>query len=159
LTTIATKGAKILIVDDQPFNVDYLEQELEDLGFVTVSASNGQEALDQVAKQSPDMILLDIMMPIMDGFEVLAHLKADQHWRDIPVVVISAMNDIDSVVKGIELGAEDYLPKPIDPVLLQARLNAGLERKRLRDQEVEYLLQVEHLTDAARALEQDEYNL
>ncbi len=159
MTTIATKGAKILIVDDQPFNVDYLEQELEDLGFVTVSASNGQEALDQVAKQSPDMILLDIMMPIMDGFEVLAHLKADQHWRDIPVVVISAMNDIDSVVKGIELGAEDYLPKPIDPVLLQARLNAGLERKRLRDQEVEYLLQVEHLTDAARALEQDEYNL
>jgi CheY-like chemotaxis protein/class 3 adenylate cyclase len=158
LTANDIKQAKILIVDDQPFNVNYLEQELEDLGFLTVSASNGQEALEQVAKHSPDMILLDIMMPIMSGFEVLEHLKADQFWRDIPVVVISAMNDIDSVVKGIELGAEDYLPKPIDPVLLQARLNAGLERKRLRDQEVEYLMQVERLTDAARALEKDNYN-
>jgi CheY-like chemotaxis protein/class 3 adenylate cyclase len=158
LTANVPKQAKILIVDDQPFNVDYLEQELEDLGFLTVSATNGQEALEQVAEHSPDMILLDIMMPIMSGFEVLEHLKADQHWRDIPVVVISAMNDIDSVVRGIELGAEDYLPKPIDPILLQARLNAGLERKRLRDQEVEYLMQVEHLTDAAQALEKDKYD-
>lgn len=158
MTADAPKKAKILIVDDQLFNVDYLEQELEDLGFLTVSATNGKEALEQVAEHSPDMILLDIMMPIMSGFEVLEHLKANLRWRDIPVVVISAMNDINSVVRGIELGAEDYLPKPIDPVLLQARLNAGLERKRLRDQEVEYLMQVDRLTDAARALEQDNYD-
>lgn len=158
MTADAPKKAKILIVDDQLFNVDYLEQELEDLGFLTVSATNGKEALERVAEQSPDMILLDIMMPIMSGFEVLEHLKANQRWRDIPVVVISAMNDISSVVRGIELGADDYLPKPIDPVLLQARLNAGLERKRLRDQEVEYLMQVDRLTDAARALEQDNYD-
>lgn len=143
----------ILIVDDEPLNVDYLEQELADLDYETVSAGDGQASLEQVAAHKPDMILLDIMMPVMDGFAVLERLKANKRWRDIPVVVISAMNDLDSVVRGIELGAEDYLPKPFDPVLLEARLTAGLEKKRLRDQEVEYLLQVEKLTDAATAVE------
>ena len=144
---------KILIVDDEPFNVDYLEQELEDLDYDTVSAANGQEALDQVQAEAPDLILLDIMMPVLDGFAVLARLKADKATRDIPVIIISAMNDLQSVVKGIKHGAEDYLPKPFDPVLLQARLSASLDKKRLRDQEVEYLRQVERLTDAAQALE------
>lgn len=147
----------ILIVDDEPFNVDYLEQELADLDYETVSAGNGQAALDQVAVHAPDMILLDIMMPVMDGFAVLERLKANKRWRDIPVVVISAMSDLDSVVRGIELGAEDYLPKPFDPVLLEARLSAGLEKKRLRDQEVEYLLQVEKLTNAAAAVESSRF--
>jgi two-component system cell cycle response regulator len=149
---------KILIVDDEPFNVDYLEQELEDLAYATVSASNGQAALDQVAAEAPDMVLLDIMMPVMDGFEVLSRLKADRTWRDIPVVIISALSDMDSVVKGIEMGAEDYLPKPFDPVLLCARINACLEKKRLRDQEVEYLRQVERLTDAAAAVEENRFD-
>ncbi len=129
----------ILIVDDEPFNIDYLEQELEDLGYATVSAANGKLALEQVAEANPDMILLDIMMPIMDGFEVLEKLKEVPPHRDIPVVVISAVTDMESIVKGIELGAEDYLPKPFDPVLLQARLRAGLEKKRLRDIEKDYL--------------------
>jgi serine phosphatase RsbU (regulator of sigma subunit) len=129
----------ILIVDDEPFNIDYLEQELEDLGYETVSAANGKLALTQVAETKPDMILLDIMMPIMDGFEVLEKLNQTPAHRDIPVVVISAMTDMESIVKGIELGAEDYLPKPFDPVLLQARLRAGLEKKRLRDIEKDYL--------------------
>ncbi|MFN2173455.1 MAG: PleD family two-component system response regulator, partial [Candidatus Promineifilaceae bacterium] len=129
----------ILIVDDEPFNIDYLEQELEDLGYDTASAMNGVEALEQVATCEPDMILLDVMMPVMDGFEVLKRLKDENEWRDIPVVIISAMSDINSIARGIEAGAEDYLPKPFDPTLLEARLHAGLEKKRLRDQEIEYL--------------------
>lgn len=151
------KRPLILIVDDEPFNIDYLEQELEDLAYETISAANGQEALNQVNTANPDMILLDIMMPVMDGFAVLARLKGDKRWRDIPVVVISAMSDIDSIVKGIELGAEDYLPKPFDPVLLEARLKAGLEKKRLRDLELEYLHQVSLLTEAATAVEAQDY--
>ncbi|MGH2522430.1 MAG: response regulator [Anaerolineales bacterium] len=153
------KRPKILIVDDEPFNVDYLEQELEDLSYDTLSAANGQEALAQVLAESPDLVLLDIMMPILDGFEVLARLKADKTTRDIPVIIISAMNDLASVVKGIQQGAEDYLPKPFDPVLLQARIRACLDKKRYRDQEVEYLRQVERLTDAARAVEENTFDL
>ena len=134
--------ARILIVDDEPFNVDYLEQELEDLGCETASAQNGREALEQVAVEAPDVILLDIMMPEMDGFQVLAHLKANETWRDIPVIVISALDDMSSIVKGIEMGAEDYLPKPFDPVLLKARIGASLEKKRLRDREVLHLQRI-----------------
>ena len=125
---------KILIVDDEPFNVDYLEQELEELDCETVSAGNGQEALEKVQAVSPDLVLLDIMMPVMDGFAVLKRMKADPTLRDIPVIVISAMNDLQSVVKGIEQGAEDYLPKPFEPVLLHARISSSLEKKRLRDE-------------------------
>lgn len=123
--------ARILIVDDEPLNIDYLEQELEDLQFVTLSAADGVEALEQVEAEAPDLILLDIMMPRMDGFAVLERLKAEKKWRDIPVVVISAMTDLASIARGIEMGAEDYLPKPFDPVLLQARISSGLEKKRL----------------------------
>lgn len=128
------KQPKILIVDDEPFNVDYLEQELEDLHYETVSASNGQEALEKLQSESPDLVLLDIMMPVMDGFAVLTQLKADSRLRDIPVIIISANNDLQSVVKGIEQGAEDYLPKPFEPVLLHARISSSLEKKRLRDE-------------------------
>jgi serine phosphatase RsbU (regulator of sigma subunit) len=129
------RRSKILIVDDEPLNIDYLEQELDDLGYESFSATNGREGLQRVAEASPDMILLDIMMPVMDGFEMLRHLKADPDWRDIPVVIVSALSDMDSVVQGIQLGADDYLPKPFNPTLLEARLNAGLDRKRLRDLE------------------------
>ena len=93
---------KILIVDDEPFNVDYLEQELEDLQFDTVGAADGYEALELVAAESPDLILLDIMMPRMDGFEVLTRLKDERETRDIPVIIISALDDISTVVKGIK---------------------------------------------------------
>ena len=85
------------------------------LNYDTASAMNGIEALDQVAAAEPDMILLDIMMPVMDGFEVLQRLKASKDWREIPVVIISAMSDISSIARGIEAGAEDYLPKPYWP--------------------------------------------
>ena len=126
---------KILIVDDEPFNVDYLEQELGELDYETIAARDGQEALDKIQADSPDLVLLDIMMPIMDGFTVLQRVKEDPATRDIPVIVISAMNDLESVVRGIKQGAEDYLPKPFEPTLLHARIAASLEKKSLRDQQ------------------------
>lgn len=134
---------KILIVDDEPFNVDYLEQELEDLDYDTVIAFNGHEALAQVEAEAPDVILLDIMMPGMDGFQVLEQLKASDSWRHIPVIIISAMDDLDSVIRGIKLGAEEYLPKPFNEVLLQARIQASLDKKRWRDKEQAYLAEIE----------------
>ena len=96
----------ILIVDDEPFNVDFLEQELEDLGYDSASAGNGQEALAKVRSAAPDLVLLDIMMPTMDGFEVLSRLKADTATRNIPVIIVSAMGGVENVVRGIEMGAE-----------------------------------------------------
>jgi len=125
---------KILIVDDEPFNVDYLEQELQELNYETITAGNGQSALEKVQAEVPDLVLLDIMMPVMDGFSVLARIQADPNLRNIPVIIISAMNDLKSMVKGIEMGAEDYLSKPFEPVLLHARITSSLEKKRLRDE-------------------------
>jgi signal transduction histidine kinase len=132
---------KILIVDDEPFNVDYLEQEMEELGYDTISAANGRQALEQVANEAPDVVLLDVLMPEMDGMQALQHLKADVDTRDIPVIIVSALMDIDSVVRGIELGAEDYLPKPFNFTLLKARLATSLQKKKLRDLEQSYLQQ------------------
>jgi serine phosphatase RsbU (regulator of sigma subunit) len=146
-------NSKIIIVDDEPFNVDYLEQELEDLGYAIVSASNGQQALDRIHAEAPDLVLLDIMMPVMDGFEVLARLKANPATRDIPVIVISAMNDLQSVVKGIKLGADDYLPKPFEPTLLHARISSSLEKKHLRDLQQLYLKGLERELDIAREIQ------
>lgn len=130
--------ATILIVDNEEFNVDYLEQELADLGYATFSAGSGQEALAQTASNAPDLILLDIMMPTMNGFQVLEQLKANPAWRHIPVLIISALSDMVSIVRGIKLGAEDYLSKPFNTTLLRARLSSCLEKKRLYDQEQLY---------------------
>jgi len=146
-------NSKVLIVDDEPFNVDYLEQELEDLDCETISAVNGQDALTQVTREMPDLILLDIMMPVMDGFEVLSRLKADPATRDIPVIVISAHTDLASMVKGIQLGAEDYLPKPFEPTLLQARVCSSLEKKHLRDLQHLYLKSLEREMEIGREIQ------
>jgi DNA-binding response OmpR family regulator len=121
-------------------------------------AENGRQALEMVSAQSFDLVLLDIMMPEMNGYQVLQRLKDDGTWRDIPVIMISALEDIDSVVRCIEMGAEDYLPKPFDPVLLKARTDASLEKKRLRDQEVEYLRNVALVTDAAAAVQAETFD-
>jgi serine phosphatase RsbU (regulator of sigma subunit) len=144
---------KILIVDDEPFNVDYLEQELEGLDCEIISATNGQDALDKIRFESPDLVLLDIMMPVMDGFTVLAQMKCNPATHDIPVIVISANNNLQSVVKGIQLGAEDYLPKPFEPVLLHARISSSLEKKRLRDMEQLYLKSLEREFEIARDIQ------
>jgi CheY-like chemotaxis protein len=109
---------KVLIVDDELFNVDYLQQELEDCNYDLITASNGREALDKIKSEAPDLVLLDLMMPILDGFAVLTQLKGDPELRSIPVIIISAANNSRSVVKGIKLGAEDYITKPIDEKLL-----------------------------------------
>ena len=135
--------ARILIVDDEPFNRDVLAQELELLDHESVTAIHGRDALDRLSREAVDLILLDIMMPEMGGFEVLRRLKDDARLRHIPVIMISALDDIDSVVRCVELGADDYLPKPFDPVLLKARIGACLEKKRWRDQEVAYLARIE----------------
>ena len=113
------------------------------LNYETISAVNGQDALDKVDSEKPDLVLLDIMMPIMDGFEALKYLKANPASRDIPVIVISANSDLDGIVKCIQLGAEDYLPKPFEPTLLHARISSGLDKKRLRDLEQLYLKSLE----------------
>jgi class 3 adenylate cyclase len=135
--------ARILIVDDEPFNRDVLAQELELLDHEALAAVHGRDALERLESELVDLILLDIMMPGIDGYEVLRRLKDDARLRHIPVIMISALDDLESVVRCVELGAEDYLPKPFDPVLLKARIGACLEKKRWRDQEVAYLERIE----------------
>jgi adenylate cyclase len=144
--------ARILVVDDEPFNVDLLEQELELLGHATIAARDGREALERVAEGGVDLVLLDVNMPGLDGFAVLARMKQHSVWQHIPVVLISAMSDMASVVRGIELGAEDYLPKPFEPLLLKARVSACLDRKRLHDQEARHLAEIERQRARARWL-------
>src|SRR5215831_13430290 len=131
----------ILVVDDNAVNRLTLARSLELQGHSVALAEGGQQALDMVRAGSYDVVLLDIVMPDMDGFQVLERMKAEQSLRDIPVIVISALEDVESAVRCIELGAEDYLPKPFDPVLLRARLRASLQKKKLRDLEVAYLHQ------------------
>ena len=114
--------SRILIVDDESMNVDLLGQQLADLGYETVVAGGGQEALDKVAEQAPDLILLDVMMPGIDGFEVCRRLKASDETRLIPIVIMTALHEIDDRVKGIEAGADEFLTKPVDKRELQARI-------------------------------------
>ena len=132
----AADGAgRMLIVEDNAANRDLLRRRLERQGHKVWEAAHGVEALALLGEGEFDLMLLDVMMPEMDGFEVLARLKNDPRRRDLPVIMISALDEIQSVVRCIEMGAEDYLTKPFDPVLLRARVGACLEKKRLRDRE------------------------
>jgi len=133
------QSSSVLVVDDNEMNQDMLGHLLQAEGHKASVAENGCEALEMIKEQPFDLVLLDIMMPEMDGYQVLGQLKSDPTLREIPVIVLSALGEIESVVKCIEMGAEDYLPKPFDPVLLRARVSACLEKKRLRDREVRYL--------------------
>lgn len=126
--------ARVLVVDDEPFNVDLLCQELDDLDYDYDTAFNGQEALDKLAAGAFDAVLLDMMMPVMSGMQVLEHMNGSGQIFDIPVIIVSALDDIDHVARSLELGAEDYLHKPIDESLLKARLAGAIEKKALRDQ-------------------------
>jgi class 3 adenylate cyclase len=143
-------GGTILVVDDNDENRDMLARRLGREGHEVHVAADGQAALDLLAARRVDLVLLDVMMPGLSGDEVLRRLKAAPGLRDIPVLMISALDEVEQVVRCIELGAEDYLPKPFDPVLLRARIGACLEKKRLRDQEVR---QARELAEWNRVLE------
>lgn len=106
--------AKVLIVDDEPYNVDLLEQALDETDYQVITAMNGKEALAKIQSEQPDLVLLDLMMPEMDGFTVLAKVKEDPMLRDIPVIIVSADHDSKSIVRGIKQGADDYLTKPVN---------------------------------------------
>ena len=130
---------RLLVVDDNKVNRLLLGRGLEQQGHRVAFAENGRQALEMLHQSDFDLMLLDIQMPEMDGYQVLERLGEDLDLRDLPVIVTSALEELDSVVRCIEMGAEDYLTKPVNPVLLRARIGAGLEKKRLRDQQRELI--------------------
>jgi len=148
---------RILVVDDDEDNREVLRRRLEREGYDVQCASDGLEALERIQQEAFDLVLLDVLMPGADGYQVLGFLKEDDKTRDLPVIMVSALDDLKSVVRCIEQGAEDYLTKPFDPVLLRARVSACLEKKRLRDVELEYLERVRRVIDAATAMESGTY--
>jgi adenylate cyclase len=129
--------ARLLVVDDNKVNRLLLTRSLELQGHSVASAENGRVALEMLHREAFDLVLLDMEMPEMDGFQVLEQLVHDRQLRDLPVIVTSSLEGVTNVVRCIELGAEDYLTKPVNPVLLKARIGASLEKKRLRDQQKE----------------------
>jgi len=152
------KTGHILVVDDNRMNRIKISRSVQRLGHTVVMAANGQKALDALRNESFDLVLLDIFMPVMDGFEFLVQMKRDPTWHPIPVIVISAQEDLDNVMKCVELGAVDSLPKRFDIRLLKARVNASLEKKRLHDEHVECLHFVAHLTQAMKAIERKTFS-
>ena len=153
-----SQGGMILVVDDNPTNCDLLARQLKQQAYTVTTTTSAQQALRLLQAIPYDLILLDVIMPGVSGLELLQQLKRHEVWRYIPVMMISALDEIEGAVKCIELGAEDYLHKPFDATLLKARIGACLERKLLRDQELLYLQQVERLTAAAAAIENNSFD-
>jgi two-component system, cell cycle response regulator len=154
-------GGRILVVDDSQVNRMVLTKALIADGHVAVTSTNGLEALELLRAEnepSVDIVLLDLEMPVLDGYETLARIKADERLRHIPVIVISSVDELDSVIRCIEGGATDYLPKPFNAAVLRARLNASLAEKRLHDLQLEYLEQVGRVVDAAAAVEAETFD-
>jgi adenylate cyclase len=147
-TVASGETGSILVVDDNEINRDLLSRYLARLGHTVQAAADGRQALEMIDSGAFDLVLLDIMMPELNGYQVLQHLKDSSNWRDLPVIMISALDEMDSVVRCIELGAADYLSKPFNPVLLRARVGACLEKKRLRDLEKEQKRQLQELNAA-----------
>jgi signal transduction histidine kinase len=143
----------ILVVDDNAANRDTLARRLQRQGYVVVAAASGRQALEILRADTCDLVLLDIMMPEMDGYEVLQRIKGDPRLQAIPVVMISALSELDSVARCIEMGADDYLTKPFNPILLKARVGACLERKWARDREAQLFEQVKTNYKRLKALE------
>ena len=157
----ASAGGRVLVVDDSPVNRLVLTKALSADGHTPVTAENGLQPLELLGSEdesSLDVVLLDLEMPELDGYETLARIKGDERLRHLPVIVISSVDELDSVVRCIENGATDYLPKPFDAALLRARLNSSLAEKRLRDLQIEYLEQVGRVMDAAGAVEADDFD-
>ena len=147
-------GYALLVVDDNEDNRYTLTNRLKRQGYTNLAtAADGQEALDLLRTRPFDLVLLDIMMPGMNGYQVLEQLKADEKLRHLPVIMISAVDEFESVIRCIELGAEDYLPKPFNPTLLKARIGACLQKKRLQDQVRAHLEQIEQELRTARELQ------
>jgi adenylate cyclase len=142
---VAAEQASVLVVDDDPVTRSMLSRSLEQEGHQVTTSQDGRRALDLVHAERFDVILLDVLMPGLDGYQVLERLKADPKLRHIPVVMVTAVDDIESAVRCIELGADDYLSKPIDPVVLGARINAGLTKKRLHELELKHVEEVDRL--------------
>ncbi len=134
---MAERGARLLVADDNKVNRLLMGRNLELQGHKVAMAENGRAALDALRRESFDLLLLDIEMPDLDGFQVMEQLAADPALRDLPVIVTSSLEGVAHVVRAIELGADDYLRKPVNPVLLKARIASSLEKKRLRDQQKE----------------------
>jgi DNA-binding response OmpR family regulator/uncharacterized membrane protein len=150
---------RILLVDDSRTQLLKMRKSVETLGHEAVTCSDGASALEELVRGNVDVVLLDMMMPGMDGFAVLGKMKASEQLRDVPVIVVSALgDDMDSVARAIELGAIDFLTKDFNPTVLRARIRAGLERKRAREVERDYLRQVARLTQAAAVLESGTFN-
>ena len=152
-STAQRPSSHLLVVDDNEGNRDMLSRRLRHEGYTVETAENGRKALEMIKSQPVDLVLLDVMMPEMNGYEVLEELKSDSTLRDIPVIMISALGEIESVVRCIEMGAEDYLPKPFNPVLLRARVTACLEKKRLRDIERLYAQSMEKELEIGRKIQ------
>lgn len=133
----AGRVGRILAVDDDPLNLDLLAQRLRRQGHTVTVAVDGEDALQRLGQKAFDLVLLDVMMPNLDGYDTLVRIKAHERWRAIPVIMISALDELSSVVRCIESGAEDYLPKPFNPTLLRARIGACLDKKAHHDQEVD----------------------
>src|SRR6185503_1753309 len=132
---VAHEPGYLLIVDDNKVNRILLARGLEGDGHKVATAENGKQALEKLRSDSFDLVLLDIEMPEMNGYQVLEICLQDSELREIPIIMTSSLDEIESVVKCVELGAEDYLNKPVNPILLRARVNASLEKKRLRDEQ------------------------
>ena len=152
-----TARGRILVADDVEDNRQVLMRHLARQGYTAESASDGEQALEMIRHAAYDLLLLDVRMPRVSGDEVLARLKHDPATHDLPGVMISASDDLATIAACIEAGAEDFLPKPFDPVILHARISASIEKKRLRDQEVDYLRQVDAMAEAAAAVERGNY--
>ncbi len=142
-TTPTKVQGHILVVDDEPLNREMLVRRLLRMGFTANGAENGKEALEILAREPFDLVLLDILMPVLDGFQTLERLKRDEKLRHVPVIMLTALDEVSATVHCIEAGAEDYVPKPFNPVILRARIGASLEKKRLRDQERAYLAEIQ----------------
>ena len=151
------RAPRVLVVDDVADNRELLKRRLERHGIEVRTAEHGKQALEMVEAEPPELILLDIMMPEMDGFQVLERLKGDKRTRDIPVIVISALDDTASAVRCIENGAEDFLSKPFDPVLLKARVGTSIAKKRARDRERAFVEAAEAVAAAAASVEAGTY--
>jgi len=149
----ASVAARLLVVDDIPANRELLVRRLQRFGHAVAQAEGGRQALEMLGAEAFDLVLLDITMPEVDGYQVLESIRSDAALRHLPVVMVSALDEIDSVVRCLELGADDYLTKPFNPLILRARVDASLAKKRLRDVERLQLHEMAHELEIGRRIQ------